>query len=291
MPVIVCERIDQVREQVAGARLQDPALMVGLVPTMGALHPGHLSLIDAARRDCGWVVVSIFVNPSQFGSNEDFDQYPRPISEDLEKCSASGVDLVFQPSVEVVYGSGCDTTVQVNAVSAHLCGRHRPGHFAGVSLVVTKLLNMVQPDRAYFGQKDAQQLAVVRRLVHDLNMPVEIIGCPIVREPDGLALSSRNVYLNEHERKQATVLYRSLLALRDAVEQGSRDGAALLRSARDLIEQSGPCEIEYVELVDPQSMQPLPRLEAGPVLAAVAARFGECRLIDNLLIDVGHDRG
>ncbi len=289
--MIVCEEIDQVREQVAGARSRDPARTVGLVPTMGALHAGHLSLIDAARKDCGWVVVSIFVNAAQFGPHEDFDQYPRPVSADLEKCRASGVDLVFQPSAEVVYGAGCDTTVQVETVSAPLCGRHRPGHFAGVSLVVTKLLNIVQPDRAYFGQKDAQQLAVVRRLVHDLNMPVEIIACPIVREPDGLALSSRNVYLSEQERAQATVMYRSLLAIRDAVEAGSRDSATLVRAARDLIEQSGPCEIEYVELVDPQFMQPLPRLEAGSVLAAVAVRFGECRLIDNLLIDVGRDRG
>jgi pantoate--beta-alanine ligase len=291
LPVIVCEKIDQVREQVAGARSQDPARIVGLVPTMGALHAGHLSLIDAARRDCGWVVVSIFVNPTPFGPNEDIEQYPRPVSADLEKCRASGVDLVFQPSAEVVYGSGCDTTVQVHAVSAPLCGRHRAGHFAGVSLVVTKLLNIVQPDRAYFGQKDAQQLAVIRRLVHDLNMPVEIIACPTVREPDGLALSSRNAYLNEREREQATVLYRSLLAISDAVEGGSRDSAALVRSARDLIEQSGPCEIDYVELVDPKSIQPLSRLEDGPVLAAVAVRFGECRLIDNLLIDVGRDRG
>ncbi len=291
MPVIVCEEIDQVREQVAGVRSRDPARIVGLVPTMGALHAGHLSLIDAARRDCGWVVVSIFVNPSQIGPNEDIDEYPRSVSADLEKCRASGVDLVFQPSAEVVYGSGCDTTVQVNAVSAPLCGRHRAGHFAGVSLVVTKLLNIVQPDRAYFGQKDAQQLAVIRRLVHDLNMPVEIVGCPIVREQDGLALSSRNVYLNEHEREQATALYRSLLAIRDSVEGGLRDCAALVQAARDLIEQSGPCEIDYVELVDPQSMQPLSRLEEGTVLAAVAVRFGECRLIDNLLIDVGRDRG
>ena len=288
---MVCEEIDQVREQVAGARSRDPARMVGLVPTMGALHAGHLSLIDAARRDCGWVVVSIFVNPSQFGPNEDLDQYPRPVNADLDKCRAAGVDLVFQPSAEVVYGSGCDTTVQVNAVSAPLCGRHRPGHFAGVALVVTKLLNIVQPNRAYFGQKDAQQLAIVRRLVHDLNMPVEIIACSTVREPDGLALSSRNAYLNEHEREQATVLYRSLLVIRDAVEGGSRDSAALVRAARDLIEQSGPCEIDYVELVDPQSMQPLSRLEERTVLAAAAVRFGDCRLIDNLLIDVGRDRG
>ncbi len=291
MPVIVCEEIDQVREQVAGVRSKDSARIVGLVPTMGALHAGHLSLIDAARRDCDCVVVSIFVNPTQFGPNEDIDQYPRPIGEDLEKCRASGVDLVFQPSTEVVYGSGCDTTVQVNTVSAHLCGRHRPGHFAGVSLVVTKLLNIVQPDRAYFGQKDAQQLAVIRRLVRDLNIPVAIIGCPTVREPDGLALSSRNAYLNEREREQATVLYRSLLAIRDAVDGGSRDSTTLVRAARDLIEQSGPCEIDYVELADPNSIQPLARLEEGPVLAAVAVRFGQCRLIDNLLIDVGRDRG
>jgi pantoate--beta-alanine ligase len=291
LPVIVCEEIDQVREQLAGVRSQDPALVVGLVPTMGALHAGHLSLIDAARKDCGWVVVSIFVNAAQFGPREDFAQYPRPISEDLEKCRGSGVDLVFQPGTETMYASGCDTTVQVNAVSAHLCGRQRPGHFAGVSLIVTKLLNIVQPDRAYFGQKDAQQLAVIRRLAGDLNMPVEIIGCPTVREPDGLALSSRNAYLNQRERGQATALYRSLLAIRDAVEGGSRDSAALVRAARDLIEQSGPCEIDYVELVDPESIQPLSCLKEGSVLAAVAVRFGECRLIDNLLIDVGRDRG
>ena len=289
--MIVCKEIDQVREQVAGARSREPARTVGLVPTMGALHAGHLSLIDAARSECGCVVVSIFVNAAQFGPNEDLDQYPRPISADLEKCRASGVDLVFQPSEEVVYGSGCDTTVQVNTVSAPLCGRHRPGHFAGVALVVTKLLNIVQPDRAYFGQKDAQQLAVIRRLVGDLNMPVKIIGCPTVRERDGLALSSRNAYLSEHEREQATVLYRSLLAIQDAVEGGSRDSAALVRAARDLIEQSGPCEIDYVELVDPESIQPFAYLEEGSVLAAVAVHFGEWRLIDNLLIDVSRDRG
>ncbi len=289
--MIVCKEIDQVRERLAGARSRDPARTVGLVPTMGALHAGHMSLIEAARKDCGCVVVSIFVNPAQFGPDEDLDQYPRPISRDLEKCRAAGVDLVFQPSAEVVYGCGCDTTVQVNAVSAHLCGPHRPGHFAGVALVVTKLLNIVQPNRAYFGQKDAQQLAVIRRLVHDLNMPVEIIGCPTVRELDGLALSSRNAYLDVRERAQATVLYRSLQGIRDAVESGSRDSVALLRAARDLIEQSGPCEIDYVELVDPESMQPISRLGDGLVLAAAAVRFGECRLIDNLLIDVGPDRG
>ncbi len=250
---------------------------------MGALHAGHLSLIHAAKRECDLVVVSIFVNPTQFGPDDDYEEYPRPIAEDLQKCEAAGVDLVFNPSVEEVYGDHSLTVVHVEKISENLCRRHRPAHFAGVALVVTKLLNIVQPDRAYFGQKDAQQLAVIRRMVHDLNMPIDIVGCPIVREPDGLALSSRNAYLSREERQQAAVLYRSLLAIRDAIRAGSRNSANILQQARVLIEEAGPCKVDYIELVDPETMQPVSRVK-GPVLAVLAVRIGQCRLIDNLLI-------
>lgn len=286
--MILTETIRQTREAIAGARVNNSDVEVGFVPTMGALHAGHLSLIQAARRECDLVVVSIFVNPTQFGPTEDFEHYPRPLEADLEKCEAEHVDLVFNPSVEEMYGTEPMTSVRVRSITETLCGAQRPGHFDGVTLVVAKLFNIVAPDRAYFGRKDAQQAVVIERLVADLNMPIEIVVCPIVREDDGLALSSRNAYLDPQQRAQATSLYRSLLALRDAIRAGETDRSKILSRARDVITSAGPCEIEYLELVDPQTMQPSESAE-GPLMAAVAVRIGGCRLMDNLLMDEGDE--
>jgi len=281
----VSETIKSVRSEVGHARaISGGRVLVGFVPTMGALHAGHMSLVDAARRDCEFVVVSIFVNPTQFGPGEDYEQYPRPLQVDLAKCLAAGVDLVFAPTNDEMYATKNLTSVNVARVSATLCGSRRPGHFEGVCLVVAKLLNIIQADRAYFGQKDAQQAAVIRQMVWDLSMPVEILACPIVREPDGLALSSRNSYLQGPQREQAAVLHRSLQQIAHDVEGGQRSVDKIVLSAKNLIEAAGPCRIDYVELVDPETMQPVDRIN-GPVLAVLAVRIGECRLIDNLLVD------
>lgn len=280
----VCETVRHMREEIVRVRRSGPSQTIGFVPTMGALHEGHLSLIAAARRECDTLVVSIFVNPAQFGPDEDCAAYPRPVREDEQKCHSAGVDLLFRPSAAEMYGSSCLTTVHVDGVGSELCGRYRPGHFDGVALVVTKLFNLVQPDRAYFGQKDAQQLTLIRQLVQDLSIPVQIVGLPIVREVDGLAFSSRNASLGPTQRVQAAVLYRALRSIRDSIHCGSRDSELIVGNARELIESAGPCEIDYVELVDPQTMLPVSRV-AGPVLATLAVRIGTCRLIDNLAID------
>jgi pantoate--beta-alanine ligase len=260
-------------------------LTVGLVPTMGALHAGHISLIQAARRDNGYVVVSIFVNPTQFGPNEDFSRYPRPLSRDLEQCAAAGVDLVYCPEPEVMYSAGFCTYVEVTGLQDVLCGAARPGHFRGVATVVLKLFNQVQPDRAYFGEKDAQQVRIIRRMVFDLNVPVEVIGCPIVREPDGLALSSRNEYLNADQRRYATALYRALQEARGRMESGDRDGPALRRLLAERIAATPGAALDYGAVVDANTLAPLERLR-GPVLLALAVKFGNTRLIDNLQVAV-----
>ncbi len=281
--MIVCKTIKRMREEFVRARRSAPNRTIGFVPTMGALHEGHMSLIEAARRECDTLVVSIFVNPAQFGPDEDYTEYARPIREDDSKCESAGVDLVFRPSAAEMYGDSCLTTVQVDVVTSELCGRHRPGHFDGVALVVTKLFNVVQPNRAYFGQKDAQQLALIRQLVKDLNMPVAIVGLPTVREADGLAFSSRNASLGPTQRRQAAVLFRALQGIRDNLHCGVRDSESIVENARRMIESAGPCEIDYVDLVDPETMVPISQV-TGPVLATVAVRIGACRLIDNLVI-------
>jgi pantoate--beta-alanine ligase len=286
--MIIGKTIEAVRSAVAEARVAGRS--IHFVPTMGALHEGHLSLVRAARGPGRFVVVSIFVNPTQFGPNEDLAQYPRPIEADLEKCRAEDVDLVYLPPVEAIYPEGFCTTVHVAGVTEHLCGAHRPGHFDGVTTVVAKLLNIVQPDVAYFGQKDAQQAAAIGRMVADLNMPVSIAVCPTVREPDGLALSSRNAYLGEAERKQARSLYAALRAGEDAIAHGERDAAGVTAVMRRHIEQAGPCRIDYVEVAEPATMRPVVRI-AGPVVLAVAVRIGDARLIDNLPVDVPADGG
>ncbi len=288
--MVSCETIAVLRQEVCRARAIHPGGPVGLVPTMGALHAGHVSLIEAARADCAVVVVSIFVNPTQFGPNEDYARYPRCMAEDRRCCEAAAVDILFGPTVDEMYGSDSLTRVQVRRISEGLCGRQRPGHFDGVALVVCKLFHMVRPERAYFGQKDAQQLAVIRRMVVDLNIPVQVVDRPTVREPDGLALSSRNRLLDASQRQQAAALYRSLARLRDAVSAGERDPGRLRTVARGCLEQAGISAIEYLELVDPVNLQPVNRVDR-PVLAALAVRIGGCRLIDNLLIEANDSAG
>ncbi|MFM1652679.1 pantoate--beta-alanine ligase [Brevibacillus sp. B_LB10_24] len=257
---------------------------IGLVPTMGYLHAGHLSLVEAAREACDTVVMSIFVNPLQFGPNEDFERYPRDLARDSQLAELAGVDFLFTPSVEEMYPRPILTKVSVGQVSEPLCGRNRPGHFDGVATVVSKLFHLVWPDKAFFGQKDAQQLAVIEQMVFDLSMPITVVGCPIIREADGLALSSRNVYLNQEERSQATVLYRSL----QAAQQMLRDGGASVADVRDLVIEmiNGQplAEIDYVEVVNYPSLSPAEELRPGQrICIAVAVRFGRTRLIDNVI--------
>jgi len=269
------------REALAPAR-RDGAT-IGVVPTMGALHAGHVSLIEAARRDTDVVVVTLFVNPTQFAPTEDLDAYPRDEAGDARAAEAAGADILFAPPVEEVYPDGFSTSVRVTGVSEPLEGAARGGsHFDGVATVVTKLFNMVQPDVAYFGQKDAQQLAVIRRMVADLNLPVRIVGCPTVREPDGLAMSSRNAYLTPEERPRALALSRALAAAREAVDGGETDAAAVAAAARAPMDALG-VEPEYLAVVDPETFRPVASVDRD-VLVAVAARVGRARLIDNATI-------
>jgi pantoate--beta-alanine ligase len=272
-----------VREAVAKARQR--GLSVGLVPTMGALHAGHVSLIRAARLETGFVVVSIFVNPTQFGPKEDLSRYPRPLAQDLAACAREGVDLVFHPDADVMYPPGFRTFVEVQGLQDVLCGKARPGHFRGVATVVLKLFNIVQPDIAYFGQKDGQQTRILEQMVRDLNVPVRLRICPIVREPDGLALSSRNQYLDPDQRRQAAVLYRALEEARCRIENGERDAAVVCRAMRERIQTVPGAATDYVAVVDVDTLQPVDRLQ-GEVLLAVAVQFGGTRLIDNLRLQL-----
>lgn len=274
--------VKAVREQVKSWRRQ--GLSVGLVPTMGFLHEGHESLIVKAVEQNDKVVVSDFVNPIQFGVNEDLSTYPRDIEKDKKLCEAAGADLIFHPSPEEMYAPDFSTYVQAQNVSAGLCGKSRPTHFQGVCTVVCKLFNIVQPDRAYFGQKDAQQLAVIRRMTRDLNMDIEIIGCPIVREADGLAKSSRNTYLNEAERKAALVLSKAIFCGEDMVRRGETDTGVVIEAMRGLIEPEPLAKIDYVEIVNADTIEPLEKAE-GRVLGAVAVFIGTTRLIDNFIIE------
>jgi pantoate--beta-alanine ligase len=250
---------------------------------MGALHEGHLSLVRAAREANGHVFVSIFVNPAQFGPTEDFASYPRDTERDLALLREVGVDYVFLPDVSEVYPAGFETFVDVGSVSSPLEGAERPGHFRGVATVVLKLLNIVQPDRAYFGQKDAQQLAVIRRLVRDLDVPVEVVAMPTVREPDGLALSSRNVYLTPEQRQAAPVLYEALTLAQEMWTRGVRDAEFYRKRLRELIESVEPSQIDYVSVADPATLQEVERIQ-GPALVSLAVRFGKTRLIDNIVL-------
>jgi pantoate--beta-alanine ligase len=278
----VITSIPRVRDRVAEARRSDGRTRVGLVPTMGALHAGHTCLIEAARAECDLVIVSIFVNPLQFDRPEDLEKYPRALQPDVDLCSALGVDVVFAPSVAEMYPEPPDCAIDVGRVAEHLCGKFRPGHFRGVATVVMKLFQIAQPDRAYFGEKDAQQLAVIRRMVADFNVPIEIVAVPTVREPDGLALSSRNQRLQPGERRAAIVLYEALKVARTQVAEGVRDAACVRQAATQVVEREPAVRLEYLEVVDPREMQPVERIE-GPVIAAGAIWVGGTRLIDNVI--------
>jgi pantoate--beta-alanine ligase len=261
---------------------------VGFVPTMGALHEGHLSLVRAAKAQCDLVAVSIFVNPTQFGPNEDLSKYPRTFEKDRAMLEKEGVNFLFAPSVEDMYPAGAVTYVTVEGLSDKLCGKSRPGHFRGVTTVVSKLFHIVEPAVAFFGQKDAAQAAVIRRMVRDLNLPVEIVVCPIVREADGLAMSSRNAYLSPQERKAALVLYRSLTRVRELFEQGEREAGKLIASGRQIFSEELAARLDYFEIVDPETLDPVTDVTHG-VLVAVAAIFGTTRLIDNIVLpDLRH---
>ena len=272
----VADSIAEARRAVAAARAA--GRRVALVPTMGALHEGHGRLIEEAGCGTDFVVVSVFVNPIQFNRQDDYARYPRPLADDVRFCERLGADLVFAPPEKEMYPRPLETYVEVPKLAEHLCGAFRPGHFRGVATVVTKLFNIVQPDRAYFGEKDAQQLALIRRMARDLNMPVEIVPVATVRQPDGLALSSRNRLLSDEERRRATALYRALSAARAAIAAGETEVAAVKRCALPLLEG---VRVEYFEVVDAEEMQPVERV-AGPVRVAVAAWLGSVRLIDNV---------
>ena len=281
----------QVARTVAEYRAMRAALLaarpglVGVVPTMGFLHEGHRSLMRRARAECSVVATTIFVNPTQFGPNEDFTRYPRDEARDLAACEAEGVDIVFAPSVEEMYPEGATTTVSVGDLSRILEGAARPGHFDGVATVVTKLFAIAQADRGYFGQKDAQQLMVIRRLAEDLRLPTEVVGCPIIREPDGLALSSRNVYLSAEERAQALSLSRGIRAAEAMWADGVRDADTLRDRVRKEIEAETIANIEYVSLADQGSLEEAHGTIGAPALLSLAVRFGATRLIDNTLLE------
>ena len=273
--------VKEVREQVKAWRKE--GLSVGLVPTMGYLHEGHASLIKKAVEDNDRVVTSIFVNPTQFAPTEDLEAYPRDMEKDSKLCETLGVDLIFHPEPEEMYAPDFCTWVDMDVLSKTLCGKSRPIHFRGVCTVVSKLFHSVTPDRAYFGQKDAQQLAIIRRMVRDLNMDIEIVGCPIVREEDGLAKSSRNTYLNEEERKAALILSQSIFLGQKMVQEGETDAAKIKAAMVEKIQSEPLARIDYVEIVDGLSMQPVDTVQS-PTLAAIAVYIGKTRLIDNFIV-------
>jgi pantoate--beta-alanine ligase len=274
--------ISWMKEHARQARAENR--IVGFVPTMGALHAGHLALVERAKRECSPVIASIFLNPKQFGANEDLSKYPRTFGADSEKFSAAGVDALFAPQTAEMYPSDFRTYVNVDGLSDRLEGRSRPGHFRGVSTVVLKLLEIVQPNFAYFGRKDAQQVRLISQMVRDLNLDTEIVVCPIVREPDGLALSSRNVYLSTDERKTATVLHRALAGARDEIHSGTRDALQLQSVIRKVLSAEPLAVLDYAEVVDAESFEPVTRI-SRPCYILLAAFFGKTRLIDNLYIE------
>jgi pantoate--beta-alanine ligase len=262
---------------------------VGFVPTMGALHQGHISLVRAARSQSDVVVTSVFVNPTQFGPKEDFSKYPRTLEADSALLRAENADYLFNPAVEEMYPPGASAWVSVEGICEKLDGRSRPGHFRGVTTVVAKLFHIVQPDLAFFGQKDAAQVAIVRKMVRDLSFDVEIVVCPIVRETDGLALSSRNVYLTSDQRKQATVLYRSLMRVQTLADRGERDSSRLAGAGKQVLAEVPSVRLDYFEIVGADTLDPVSDISGG-ALVAVAAYVGETRLIDNILLPGGGSR-
>jgi pantoate--beta-alanine ligase len=274
MPTVT-KTIDETRRRLAAAKGK-----IGLVPTMGALHEGHATLFRQARESSDFVVASVFVNPTQFGPNEDFHRYPRPIDSDIAVCEAAGVDLIFNPDIPTIYPPGFQTFVEVRDLQHPLCGHTRPTHFRGVATVVLKLLQIVRPDLVYFGQKDAQQARLLLQMVRDLDVPVEVIVCPIVREPDGLAMSSRNRYLSPEQRKNAPALFQALEEVRRMVEAGERCTTVLRNAALRRIASTPGARFDYVEIVSWETLEPIDPI-AGEILVAMAVYFGTTRLIDN----------
>jgi len=275
----ICTTIAQVKSTLQSFKEK----RLGFVPTMGALHEGHLSLIGAAKTQCDAVAVSIFVNPTQFGPKEDLAKYPRPFERDCQLLEKEGVDVLFAPAADEMYPQGAVTWVEVESMSSKLCGRSRPGHFRGVTTVVSKLFHIVEPQAAFFGQKDAAQAAIIRRMVRDLKFPVEIVVCPIVREPDGLAMSSRNAYLSVEERKSALALSRALKEVQKYFERGERNAGPLVDVGIRQISKEPGARLDYFEAVDPDTLEPETEV-SGPTLIAVAAFVGNTRLIDNVVL-------
>lgn len=278
----IATTVADTRAAIAQARKADRT--IGFVPTMGALHEGHASLLRAARMECGFVVASIFVNPTQFGPHEDLSRYPRPFQADVALCAIEGVDLIFHPSPEILYPPGFRTWVEVEGLQDVLCGPARPGHFRGVATVVAKLFNIVGPDTAYFGQKDFQQARLLQQMVRDLDFPLTLKVLPTVREDDGLALSSRNRYLTEEQRRRATVLHRALKEVRRLVKAGERDSTVLVETLRSIVAAEPEARLDYAAVVDADTLQPV-EVVRGPCLAALAVFLGTTRLIDNVRLD------
>ena len=279
----IVKTVDEVKEIVKGWRRE--GLTVGLVPTMGFLHAGHQSLIAKSVEQNDRTVVSVFVNPIQFGPNEDLEAYPRDLERDAELCEKTGADIIFNPEPAEMYKDGFVSFVDMNGLTNHLCGLSRPVHFRGVCTVCNKLFNIASPDRAYFGQKDAQQLAVIKRMVKDLNMNLEIVGCPIVREEDGLAMSSRNTYMNAEERKAALILSKSIFMGKKLIEDGERDAALVKAMMTELIKTEPMADIDYVEVVNNLTMESIDKIE-GDILVAIAVKINnKVRLIDNFMMD------
>ena len=283
MNLIVATKIEEVRAQVRAWKEQ--GLTVGLVPTMGYLHEGHASLVDKAVSLCDKVVVSDFVNPTQFGPTEDLESYPRDFDRDCKLCADAGAALVFHPEPSDMYAPDACTFVDMTALTHELCGLTRPIHFRGVMTVCSKLFNIVQPDRVYYGQKDAQQLSVIRRMVRDLNFPITVVGCPIIREDDGLAKSSRNTYLSEEERKAALCLSRAVFKGQEMVKAGERKAAPVLDAMKQIIEAEPLAKIDYVKMVDFENIVQIEQIEDRPILCAMAVYIGKTRLIDNFIFD------
>lgn len=264
-------------------QLRQKGVTIGLVPTMGYLHEGHLSLIREAKTNSDIVVVSVFVNPTQFGPGEDFKDYPRDFDRDAKLAESAGCDIIFHPDVQDMYPENHKTHVQVEQITGVLCGASRPTHFRGVTTIVAKLFNIVKPHLAVFGQKDAQQVIVIKRMVEDLNFDLKIVVAPIMREPDGLAMSSRNIYLTPGQRKQAVVLYESLMHAKKIIEQGERNGEHVKKQIRSMIEQQPDAKIDYIEIVDTSNLNPVKHLQ-GEILIALAVKIGKPRLIDNVIV-------
>ncbi|HUV41494.1 MAG TPA: pantoate--beta-alanine ligase [Sedimentisphaerales bacterium] len=277
----IVKTIESVRTVVEAARRSGKT--IGFVPTMGALHIGHISLIQAAAKECDFVVVSIFVNPTQFGAGEDLEKYPRTLQQDLKLCDKAGVDVVFTPENETMYPGQNLTWVNVEKLTDGLCGQFRPGHFRAVATICNKLFNIVQPDVAYFGQKDAQQAAVIKQIVADLNMPLQVVVCPTVREENGLAVSSRNRYLTDQQKKDAASIYQALVKAQQLVDAGVLESAHIIAAMRTILQQGSSIQVEYISVVDAQTLQPIDTI-VSQALIAIAVRIGPARLIDNIIV-------